>query len=171
MLLLGQLGAGSVALMKVCELLQQTVLQAGSRAHQWQQACWVLSLDCRRSCSAAPAGRLRCAAVPASRRAAPDAKLNDIKALLGKMLFSGAGMEKKVGAAGLVGLWVGSPAGGCVGWQWAQQSALGHCHSAVSHMQEKATLRRACDCPGRHLYTTSAALTSQPYPCRRRLSG
>jgi hypothetical protein len=33
-------------------------------------------------------------------RAAPDAKLNDIKALLGKMLFSGAGMEKKVGAAG-----------------------------------------------------------------------
>ncbi|PRW33209.1 ABC transporter F family member 5 [Chlorella sorokiniana] len=29
-------------------------------------------------------------------RAAPDAKLNDIKALLGKMLFSGAGMEKKV---------------------------------------------------------------------------
>ena len=104
-------------------------------------------------------------------RAAPDAKLNDIKALLGKMLFSGAGMEKKVGAAGLVGLWVGSPAGGCEGWQWAQQSALGHCHSAVSHMQEKATLRRACDCPGCHLYTTSAALTSQPCPCRRRLSG
>ncbi|PSC69255.1 ABC transporter family [Micractinium conductrix] len=30
-------------------------------------------------------------------RASPDAKLNDIKALLGKMLFSGAGMEKKVG--------------------------------------------------------------------------
>lgn len=29
-------------------------------------------------------------------RAAPDAKLNDIKALLGKMLFSGAGMEKRV---------------------------------------------------------------------------
>lgn len=29
-------------------------------------------------------------------RAAPEAKLNDIKALLGKMLFSGAGMEKKV---------------------------------------------------------------------------
>ena len=29
-------------------------------------------------------------------RAAPDAKLNDIKGLLGKMLFNGAGMEKKV---------------------------------------------------------------------------
>ncbi len=29
-------------------------------------------------------------------RAAPDAKLNDIKGLLGKMLFSGPGMEKKV---------------------------------------------------------------------------
>lgn len=29
-------------------------------------------------------------------RAAPDAKLNDIKALLGKMLFSGAAMEKQV---------------------------------------------------------------------------
>jgi hypothetical protein len=29
-------------------------------------------------------------------RAAPEAKLNEIKALLGKMLFSGAGMEKKV---------------------------------------------------------------------------
>ena len=30
------------------------------------------------------------------RRAAPDAKVNDIKALLGKMLFNGAGMEKQV---------------------------------------------------------------------------
>jgi ATPase subunit of ABC transporter with duplicated ATPase domains len=30
-------------------------------------------------------------------QAAPDAKLNDIKALLGKMLFNGASMEKKVG--------------------------------------------------------------------------
>lgn len=29
-------------------------------------------------------------------RAAPDAKVNEIKALLGKMLFSGPGMEKKV---------------------------------------------------------------------------
>lgn len=30
-------------------------------------------------------------------RAAPDAKLNDIKALLGKMMFSGSGFDKKVG--------------------------------------------------------------------------
>lgn len=29
-------------------------------------------------------------------QAAPDAKLNDIKALLGKMMFSGAGFDKKV---------------------------------------------------------------------------
>jgi len=34
---------------------------------------------------------------PTCCRAAPDAKLNEIKALLGKMLFSGSGMEKKVG--------------------------------------------------------------------------
>ena len=31
-------------------------------------------------------------------QAAPDAKLDDIKALLGRMLFSGSGMERKVGA-------------------------------------------------------------------------
>ena len=35
-------------------------------------------------------------------RAAPDAKLNDIKALLGKMLFSGAGMEKRVCGVAMV---------------------------------------------------------------------
>lgn len=29
-------------------------------------------------------------------KAAPDAKLNDIKALLGRMMFSGKAMEKKV---------------------------------------------------------------------------
>lgn len=29
-------------------------------------------------------------------RAAPDAKLNDVKALLGQMMFSGDAMEKKV---------------------------------------------------------------------------
>lgn len=36
-------------------------------------------------------------------RAAPDAKLNDIKGLLGKMLFSGTGMEKRVSK----GVWWG----------------------------------------------------------------
>lgn len=35
-------------------------------------------------------------AVPPARSAAPDAKLNEIKGLLGKMLFSGSSMEKKV---------------------------------------------------------------------------
>ena len=37
-------------------------------------------------------------AAPPWCRAAPDAKLNEIKGLLGKMLFSGTGMEKKVGS-------------------------------------------------------------------------
>lgn len=32
-----------------------------------------------------------------SLQASPDAKLNDLKALLGRMLFSGTAMEKKVG--------------------------------------------------------------------------
>lgn len=31
-------------------------------------------------------------------KAAPDAQLNDVKALLGRMMFSGKAMEKKVGA-------------------------------------------------------------------------
>lgn len=34
-------------------------------------------------------------------QAAPDAKLNDIKALLGRMMFSGKAMEKKVQRASL----------------------------------------------------------------------
>jgi ATPase subunit of ABC transporter with duplicated ATPase domains len=32
--------------------------------------------------------------------AAPDAKLNDLKQLLGRMLFSGSAMDKKVGGGG-----------------------------------------------------------------------
>lgn len=31
-------------------------------------------------------------------KAAPDAQLNDVKALLGRMMFNGKAMEKKVGA-------------------------------------------------------------------------
>lgn len=39
-------------------------------------------------------------------KAAPDAQLNDVKALLGRMMFSGKAMEKKVGfhLGGLVGV-------------------------------------------------------------------
>lgn len=73
-------------------------------------------------------------------RAAPDAKLNEIKALLGKMLFSGAGMEKRVGGGGLdqAGGWDSS--GGTLLWagNMAPQLPLHpsdiSAHEGVSHM-------------------------------------
>lgn len=52
---------------------------------------------------------------PSPTQASPDAKLNDLKALLGRMLFSGTAMEKKVGG-GLTNRGVGAARGaGVVG--------------------------------------------------------